>query len=650
MFGDGRPDVRMPGLFQATLKVPDLVTPVLHWLDDEEADLNDYLADPTEPVLCVSSQYSDQFWRMKSQYHESMYGEPGSTMNYWQLSVHSERLTLGMKMHSTAAFLSMSNEDGVVLGGNTDRGFNDNSARGYPTWLSLTTRQVTDVVMYDEEILSVKGGRQVPEPEPHLDDETRSERTRQLCALKYLHGYPDYRVVDPIKENYPACTMPLAATSPAVVTPEILCNIQYAQESVAHVALIREMLGQASLPTNTAVLERCKNKLFQGLCGLLKGASNCQLTREPIPSWNIVKVVRTKPTAELVKKTTSLMSHEEGAHINMPCAPMPIPDMDDTSLMHPALVTELTGSKPHYRQGGLIPHLSRRGLFWKSTRPAIHETVYIYQYHLDSTVSTRMEQVERIACGWTPPLPRLSDYNPSTGLHKSLGIDSVQGASQHWIAKDGPTSKAASPAGPPSWSASVQGLTQHFEQLSMKGGTHASEVWSFLDDPSDPPEKVQLNHEEVSWEYYTGHCFAVPELVPGIDRHHGTRLKMNALGGELAWTLNQEIMFSTALTGRPKKKLFFSQYCWKRCVIGTTEDYADATSKQEWEFALMKGDLHGLQSFDTKETTVLCPYNNTEYTWMLLLTWKPSGVTSGQLCATTTCRHTKSGQPTCMGD
>ena len=375
----------------------------------------------------------------------------------------------------------MPNENGVVLGGATDRGFNDNSARGYPTWLTLTTRQVTDVVMYDEEILSVKGGRQVPEPEPHLDDETRSERTRQLCALKYLHGYPDSRVVDPIKENYPACTMPLAATSPAVVTPEILCNIQYAQEYVAHVALIREMLGQACLPTNTAVLERCKNKLFQGLCGLLKGASNCQLTREPIPAWNIVKVVRTKPTAELVNKTVSLMSHEEGAHINMPCAPMPIPDMDDTFLMHPALVTELTGSKPYYRQGGLTPHLSRKGLFWKSTRPAIHETAFMYQLHLDPTVSARLEQVEKIPCGWTPPLPRLSDYNPNTGLHKSLGIDSVQGTSQYWVTKDGTTSKAASPAGTPSWSGSVQGLTQHFEQLSMKGGAHASEVGSFLD-------------------------------------------------------------------------------------------------------------------------------------------------------------------------
>ena len=48
-------------------------------------------------------------------------------------------------------------------------------------------------------------------------------------------------------------------------------------------------------------------------------------------------------------------------------------------------------------------------------------------------------------------------------------------------------------------------------------------------------------------------------------------------------------------------------------MVGTTEDYAEATSKQEWELALIKGDLHGLQSFDNKETIVLSPYNNTEY-------------------------------------
>ena len=128
-----------------------------------------------------------------------------------------------------------------------------------------------------------KGGRQVSEPEPYLDDVTRSERIRQICASKYLYGYPDFKVIDPIKENYPACTMPLAATSPTVVTPEILSNTQYVHDYVTHVALIREMLGQASLSVNPAVLERCSNKLLQSLGGLLTGASNCQHTRD---SWH----------------------------------------------------------------------------------------------------------------------------------------------------------------------------------------------------------------------------------------------------------------------------------------------------------------------------------------------------------------------------
>ena len=57
----------------------------------------------------------------------------------------------------------MPNKDGVSLGGKTIRGFNENAMQGYPLRLPLTTRQVTDVVMYDEDILCVKGGRQVPD-------------------------------------------------------------------------------------------------------------------------------------------------------------------------------------------------------------------------------------------------------------------------------------------------------------------------------------------------------------------------------------------------------------------------------------------------------------------------------------------------------
>ena len=122
-----------------------------------------------------------------------------------------------------------------MLGGSSSRGFNDNTVRGYPLRLALTARQVTDVVMFDEEILSVKGGRQVKDGQDvPMDEETRRGTARKTCALRYLDGYPDTKI-DPIKG-----TMPLSATTPLHVTPEILCNTQYAQEYMEHVALIRE--------------------------------------------------------------------------------------------------------------------------------------------------------------------------------------------------------------------------------------------------------------------------------------------------------------------------------------------------------------------------------------------------------------------------
>ena len=96
-------------------------------------------------------------------------------------------------MHFTTAFLSMPNAEGIVLGGTADRGFNENSTRNYPAWMSITTRQVTDVVMNDQDILAVKGGRQVTRPEPYLDDVARLERIRQICASKYLTGIRSLR-------------------------------------------------------------------------------------------------------------------------------------------------------------------------------------------------------------------------------------------------------------------------------------------------------------------------------------------------------------------------------------------------------------------------------------------------------------------------
>ena len=115
----------------------------------------------------------------------------------------------------------------------------------------------------------------------------------------------------------------------------------------------------------------------------MRGASDCELTREPIPTWNLVKVVRSKPDAELVRQTTAFMGSDEDISINMPSAPMPMPEGDATVLMHPALVTQLAGSKPYYMKGGLIPHLTKKGHFWKSTPPAIHLTVLRYRLYID---------------------------------------------------------------------------------------------------------------------------------------------------------------------------------------------------------------------------------------------------------------------------
>ena len=106
-------------------------------------------------------------------------------MNFWELSFFTDRLILGVKMHSTAAFLSMPNEDGIIMGGKKPRGCNDNVVRGYSLWLPLTTSQVSEVVLLDEDILCAKGGRHVPDNSHEiLDPEENREAVRKACALR----------------------------------------------------------------------------------------------------------------------------------------------------------------------------------------------------------------------------------------------------------------------------------------------------------------------------------------------------------------------------------------------------------------------------------------------------------------------------------
>ena len=50
------------------------------------------------------------------------------------------------------------------------------------------------------------------------------------------------------------------------------------------------------------------------------------------------------------------------------------------------------------------------------------------------------------------------------------------------------------------------------------------------------------------------------------------------MGVELSWTLNQEMLFSFALTGKPAREEVFGEYRWNCCVIGSREDYVKATT------------------------------------------------------------------------
>ena len=70
---------------------------------------------------------------------------------------------------------------------------------------------------------------------------------------------------------------------PVAYNSRDLCNTQYAQEFVEHVALNRELLDQASLSTNSELLMRSNNQLLRSLGGLVRCASDCELTEEPIP-------------------------------------------------------------------------------------------------------------------------------------------------------------------------------------------------------------------------------------------------------------------------------------------------------------------------------------------------------------------------------
>ena len=130
-----------------------------------------------------------QFYQSFSK--ECKFGGPGSTIDFWAVSVSATRLTLGVKMHSTAAFLSMTNADGTITGGTTMRGFSDGTERGYPLLLALSTKQISNIVKFDEEILTPKQGNLPSDSQMHVleDPSDKLEAIKHECATYYLDGY-----------------------------------------------------------------------------------------------------------------------------------------------------------------------------------------------------------------------------------------------------------------------------------------------------------------------------------------------------------------------------------------------------------------------------------------------------------------------------
>ena len=116
--------------------------------------------------------------------------------------------------------------------------------------------------------------------------------------------------------------MPLSYATPVYITPAILRNRVYAKEYLAHVALIRELLDQSSLLTNPQLLSASNN--CKSLSGLLTNTSDVALSREPIPVWNLDRVIRLCDSADAARQMTRAMDGKDDISINMPCAPMPV--------------------------------------------------------------------------------------------------------------------------------------------------------------------------------------------------------------------------------------------------------------------------------------------------------------------------------------
>ena len=110
---------------------------------------------------------------------------------------------------------------------------NDGSERGYPLLLTLSTKQVSDVVHSDDEILEQKGGK-LPPDERMPNNEALSDRLesiRHVCAAYYLEGYARREACRPNQRFLP-CLHHGHCASPVQLCLRQLCGAESMLETM----------------------------------------------------------------------------------------------------------------------------------------------------------------------------------------------------------------------------------------------------------------------------------------------------------------------------------------------------------------------------------------------------------------------------------
>ena len=131
--------------------------PLLQIVATEEREAVDYLEDPTDPDLCLEDIDPANRYEIMQKYPECTFSNLGSTVNFWRIAQATDRITMGFKMPTDAAFTSMPNSESTILGGRFQlRGYNDLTHRGYPLRKGLSIGLAHIAVASAERLLSTK--------------------------------------------------------------------------------------------------------------------------------------------------------------------------------------------------------------------------------------------------------------------------------------------------------------------------------------------------------------------------------------------------------------------------------------------------------------------------------------------------------------